>query len=111
MILAEESVEAIARRVTELLTDRPAAGDGLIDAAEVARRLGISRATVYERADELGAIRLGGGSRPRMRFDPARLRQALEHEAEAIDPVPAPPRRPRRSSSRGDLLPIRGGRS
>ena len=42
----------------------------LISAAEVAGRWAIGRRWVYEHAEELGAIRLGGGARPRLRFDP-----------------------------------------
>ena len=61
------SVEAIARRVADLLrVDRPAP---LVDAQAVAERLGISRATVYAYASLLGATRVGNGLRPRLRFD------------------------------------------
>jgi hypothetical protein len=50
----------------------------LLDAAAVARMLGVTRGWVYEHAAELGAIRLGAGSRPRLRFDPLRVGMALE---------------------------------
>lgn len=61
--LHPESVEAIARRLAELLEDGPAepAVGELVDAAAVARRFGLHRSTVYERADEFGAIRIGAG--------------------------------------------------
>jgi hypothetical protein len=42
---------------------------GLVDAAELARMLGVHRRTIYERANELGAIRLSDSKRARMRFD------------------------------------------
>jgi len=41
----------------------------LVDAGTVAAVLGVSRAWVYEHADELGGVRLGGGAKPRLRFD------------------------------------------
>jgi hypothetical protein len=76
--LDREDIEVLAARVVELLReseapDGRAARGELIDAAAVARRLGISRATVYAKANQLGAIRLGTGKRARLRFDPANL--------------------------------------
>lgn len=49
----------------------------LISAAEVAGRWGIGRRWVYEHAEELGAIRLGAGARPRLRFDPEAVAERL----------------------------------
>jgi hypothetical protein len=74
--LASESIEAIALRLAELVHDR-AASDRWMDANEVADRYGVSRAFVYQHADDLGAIRVGGGSRPRLRFDPATVEERL----------------------------------
>jgi hypothetical protein len=65
----DELVERIALRVVELLRGEAP----LLDAAAVARRLGRSRDWVYRDADELGAVRLGDGERPRLGFDPARV--------------------------------------
>jgi hypothetical protein len=71
--LTPDAVEQIAQRVAALLRDRgtilehPAGG--LVDAAELARYFGVTRAWVYEHADELGAIRVGTGPRARLRFD------------------------------------------
>jgi hypothetical protein len=42
---------------------------GLVDAGTVAAVLGVSRAWVYDHADELGGVRLGDGAKPRLRFD------------------------------------------
>lgn len=70
-------IEAIARRVAELLRGDPPASDGLIDVGEAARRLGVSRSTIYAKATELGAVRLGHGPKARLRFDAARVRDAL----------------------------------
>ncbi len=67
--LDSDSIEAVARRVVDLLTGTEAAG--LVDAAELARRLGVSRDWVYRHADELGAVHVGDGKRARLRFDPA----------------------------------------
>jgi hypothetical protein len=41
----------------------------LVDAKTVAAALGVTRSTVCEYADRLGARRLGDGPRPRLRFD------------------------------------------
>jgi hypothetical protein len=49
----------------------------LVDAQELARRLGVSRAFVYEHAHELGVIRLGRSPRARLRFDTDRALEAL----------------------------------
>lgn len=68
--LAPESIEALAVRLAELLK-----GGGLLDedeiipASEVSRRWGVQRRWVYEHREELGAIELGDGPRPRLRFD------------------------------------------
>jgi hypothetical protein len=81
-------VEATARRVVELLRLAPV-GVGLVDAAVVAERLGVSRGWVYRHADALGAVRLGTGPRARMRFDLAR---AVEAAASLGEPVARPSR-------------------
>ena len=62
------------RRVVEVLRERDEARrarrPAWLDAQEVARQLGVSREWVYEHADELGAMRIGSGPRPRLRFPP-----------------------------------------
>jgi hypothetical protein len=64
-----ELVEAIARRVVELLGASPRrSGARLVDAATVADSLGVERDWVYAHADQLGAVRLGG-PKGRLRFD------------------------------------------
>jgi hypothetical protein len=117
LVLAPETVEALAaaiarRLAAELRSDAP---EGLIDAAEVARRLGCSRSWVYDNAGRLGAIRIGSGERARLRFDPAKLDPSAAAEAEPdTAPMPAPP--PARKNRRGQttragapLLKIEGG--
>lgn len=77
LLLSEGDVARIAERVVELLDAEPARAlrthNTLIDAIEAASRLGVSRDWVYAHADELGAQRLGSGSRARLRFDPERV--------------------------------------
>lgn len=112
--LTDAQIAALRR---QLAVESLAAGDGLIDATEVARRLGCSRDHVYAHADELGAVRVGTGPRPRLRFDPAVVSERLAgpaspagRDTRSAERAERPRRR--RSSRRpeGELLPIRGGR-
>jgi hypothetical protein len=111
--LDPQTVEAIARRVVELLEKRGLQRRELVDAAELARRLGIERSWVYSHAIELGAVKLGKGAKPRLRFDPEIAAQVLRR----VDDTPTadPPARsgkraaqPQGSEGRVELLPIRG---
>lgn len=111
-------VEATARRVVELLREQDGLALGrLVDAATVARELGISRDTVYANANQLGAIRLGDGPRPRLRFDLARARAGLaacSPGQRSAGPQNGNGKRKARRSRNGgtgrsvELLPIRG---
>ena len=70
--LAQRLADPVARRVLEMIKDEgvlaaPTAATWLT-AAEVAQLLHVTREWVYQHADELGAVRLGGGRRPRLRF-------------------------------------------
>jgi hypothetical protein len=56
---------------------RPA-GSRLLTAAQVAQRFGVTRGWVYANADELGARRLGHGSKPRLRFDAEEVAAAMD---------------------------------
>jgi hypothetical protein len=112
--LDPSSIEAVAQRVAELLKDTDTESS-LIDAAEVARRYGLARSTVYEKAGELGAIRLGNGPRARLRFNPETVAKQLSGGSDG-SPFPEggqwPTRRRRRRSvapagARAQLLPIR----
>jgi hypothetical protein len=101
------SVDAVARRVAEILRERSLVpGSGLLTAAEVASRYGVKRGWVYDNAARLGAIRLGRGSKARLRFDPDRVAAQFKTNE--------PARGPRRPSARpswlpeADLIPIRG---
>lgn len=72
-------VDALAERVAELLPPEPPRG--LVDAAALAGALGVDRSYVYAHAAELGAVRLGGGSKPRLRFDLEAAREAMSRYA------------------------------
>jgi DNA-binding FadR family transcriptional regulator len=108
-------VAAIAATVVELLRDEAAAhGERLVDAATLAREFGVSRKFVYSHADELGAVRLGKGRRPRVRFAPERAAEVLSARSvsKASPAQPAPRRRRSRGAPAGytragsPLLPI-----
>lgn len=100
--LDPQATEAIARRVVELLERRGLQKRELVDAAELARRFGIERSWVYSHAIELGAVKLGSGAKPRLRFDPQIAARMLRKagEGSAADP-------PTRSGERADQ-PQRG---
>lgn len=74
--LTDADVAAIASAVAERLA-APARGPALVDAAEIARRFNVSTDFVYSHADQLGAVRLGDGPRPRIRFDPQLVAEKL----------------------------------
>lgn len=91
--LADLIAERVAARLisddaNDHLTNRPfAAVEGrekqrkaperLLSAREVAGRYGVSAEWVRDHASDLGAIRLGDGPRPRLRFDPEIVAGAL----------------------------------
>jgi hypothetical protein len=74
-LLDDASIEAIARRVAELLTKT--GGERLVSASELAKRLGVERSWVYSNARKLGAVRLSNGPRAQLRFDVDRALMAL----------------------------------
>lgn len=95
--LGRGDIEAIAERVVELL-QAPVDTTGpvrLVDAAEVARRLGVDRGWVYAHAGQLGAIRLGTRT-GRLRFD----LHTLDRNLHALQPSARPSRLPRAAHGR-----------
>jgi hypothetical protein len=117
--LTPHTIEQIAQRVTQLLHERrehepadprPAR---LLDATQLARHLGVTRAWVYEHAHQLGAIRLGTGTKARLRFDLDTATKALR-ELQRTPPTSArrppdgeaPRRGRRRRTSTVPLLPV-----
>lgn len=88
VLLDPRTVERLATRTAELLAEhlkqhptnpRPAHQQlpELLTAAEVSAWWGVHRGWVYEHASELGAIRIGTGQRPRLRFDPEQVTRRL----------------------------------
>jgi hypothetical protein len=103
--LAERLADPVARRVVEMIKDErvlaaPTAATWL-NAAEVAQLLHVTREWVYQHADELGAVRLGGGRRPRLRF----RREGLA--AVNAEPTGRVEKRPKHRETRSHgLIPI-----
>ncbi len=109
-------VDAVALRVVELLDARRDPRQ-LVDAETLAARLGISRSTVYDHAAELGAVEVGTGQRPRLRFDPQMALEAWTRRSSSgesqqpLAPVSTGDRGRRRRQRLGstvDLLPVKG---
>ena len=107
--LSAESLQRLADLIAEQLADRIASPvvtpPQLVDAAALARALGVSRTTVYAHADELGGRRVGGA----LRFDLAHA----TGPSRAPQPTSAPPARRtagRRRTAAGSVLRVRDGR-
>lgn len=112
--------DTIAERVAHLLHVTPP-HTGLVDANGLAAEFGVDRSWVYAHADALGAIRLGDGSKPRLRFDLDVAREAFACYASkqsqgsnvstgAESRVPAVPGRrrlPNRLPKPGSVLAVR----
>jgi hypothetical protein len=76
---SDRSRVALAELISDVLDERTvAAQEPLVDAQTIARALGVSRKTVYRRKREFGAIAVGVGPRPRLRFDVEKVRRALD---------------------------------
>jgi hypothetical protein len=106
--LDADDVDAIAQRVTQLLRE-PAATPAAryVDAAHIARVLGVDREWVYAHAHQLDAIRLGGPA-GRLRFDLQHIERRLLDGPSTANKRPASPAsrtRRRAAQSRLDLLP------
>lgn len=72
-------VEDRDERRSALPVQRAGADDGLWTARQVAHYYAVNRGFVYAHATELGGIRLGAGPNPRLRFDPATVRERWAH--------------------------------
>jgi hypothetical protein len=99
-IVAAEVADLVVRHIAER------AEREFLDASELARVLGVDRQWVYEHQERLGAIRLGNGRRPRLRFELTRAVKAFD-EPPATGPTRlangdrrSPLPRPRRSRGR-----------
>lgn len=106
-LLADRVAERLAPLVTSGALGQP---EGLVDAHEIARRMGRSRWWVYEHAGELGAVRLGPGPRARLGFSLARAEAYIQRAADLRAPSPPPPRarqrRRRTTRTSVELLPF-----
>ena len=100
MTLDADDVEAIARRVAELVPPPST----WVDAQAVAVALGVDRDWVYAHARALGVVRLGPGPKSRMRFDLAVVRERLVALG-GCDQEAAPELRPRPRASRTSAIP------
>jgi hypothetical protein len=112
--LDAQSVDDLAHRVADLVHQqrnepaRPTDGgteEGeagrLLSAAQVAALWGVDRSWVYDHADELGAMRLGTGARPRLRFSRDRVAAYLSPAPYESEPSTPSPVRPSAGRSRG----------
>jgi len=111
--VADRLADLLADRVADALADREPPADELIDAAEVARQLGVDRSWVYANRAQLGGVKLGDGPKARLRFSPEAV---AEYQVGASDEqhngAPAKPaRRQHRQQHSPELLPIRGSSS
>jgi hypothetical protein len=108
--LSDQQLERLAGLIADRLAIR---SDGeLIDAGQLAQRIGRTREFVYEHAQQLGAISLGDGPRPRLAFRWPQVLDRLDDRPPPSSPTPPPAVRAARSrpTKRAvtDLLPIRG---
>jgi hypothetical protein len=97
--LADQIAERVAFRLGPQLTrlaasTDPAPARELWSARRVAAHYGVSVSFVYQHADELGCVRLGGGSCARLRFDPVGVQARWAQIGGAL-----PPERPQRRRS------------
>lgn len=80
--LDPRTVERLAVRTAELVTEHlehqpHRQQPELLTAADVSAWWGLTRRWVYLHAEELGAIPVGNGKRPRLRFDTQKVIQRL----------------------------------
>lgn len=103
--LTADQLDLLADVLVERLQAETPPRRNQVDAATIARELGVSREYVYSHAVELGGVKTSNGPRARWRFDPDRAREAWQPPSE---PARATPRRRRHSpDSDANLLPVR----
>jgi hypothetical protein len=120
---ASDPIQALADRIADRLAARldarldelsrsatDSGRDALWTAQRVAAHYGVRVDFVYQHADELGCVRLGGGPCPRLRFDPDAVRERWSRVGGVLPPESSktrrwPGRRKTPSSQEGhDLL-------
>jgi hypothetical protein len=102
--LIEQLVEGLAPAGastdgTEATQREEPQGSGLWTVRDVASHYNVTPTFVYQHADELGCLRLGGGTRARLRFDPQTVRERWPQAGGAL-PRHAPQRPSRRQRPR-----------
>ena len=104
--LADQIADRVALRLgpqlTRLAPSTEAPAHELWSARRVAAHYSVSLSFVYQHADELGCVRLGGGSCARLRFDPGAVQARWAQIGGAL-PAELPQRRrsrPRRAPAR-----------
>lgn len=108
-----ELVEQLAPAVAALLANQTKSDTEpgeLKDAAWIAQRFGLTPAWVREHKTELGAVLVGDGPRPRLRFDPAAIDAFFARAASPVpekSPEPARRRPRRRATTEVELLPVK----
>jgi hypothetical protein len=107
--LADQIADRLALRLEPQLSRLGAPTDGspapeLWTARRVGSHYGVGISFVYQHAEELGCIRLGGGSCARLRFDPSVVRARWAQIGGAL-----PDERPRRRRSRERRRPATQG--
>lgn len=114
--LDPELIDAVARRVLELVVERATgsrcAPIGLLTVAEVAQRLRVSTKWVYAHQRRLGAIKLGEGPKARLRFDAGAVAAELEGTERGVRQdavVPEPPAKAKRTRRRLVSRPLPPG--
>ncbi len=98
-------------------SDEARSGSRLLTASQVSEWWGVQRSWVYRHSGQLGALHLGTGRKPRLRFDPVTVTECLGERPAAGPPRPVtgpasgPHRRPRAGIARDcrERLPLRGG--
>ncbi len=85
-LLAERLTETLGELVTRepLLREPVEDTPRMVDAAELAEELGTSRKWVYRNADQLGAVRLTDGARPRLRFPSGQSRAIAGNPGQSL---------------------------
>ena len=106
-----EFIDAVARRVVELLLETEVVSVGrprLLTVAQVAREFGVSADWLYANAGPLGAIRMGRGPRARLRFERDAIGGRIAELAAPASPKRRYVRHPASAGTRdyGALLPI-----
>jgi hypothetical protein len=100
--LADQIADRLAAKLGMWLMESARAAEsdprGLWTARQVAAHYDVGVRFVYQHADEVGCIRLGGGRRPRLRFDPRIVRERWPLVGDVL-PTPAPTRRRTRGNT------------